>query len=196
MAYAIAWNEAAPVGASVNASTIDTEFQNFKKSVRERMNDILSNLWETDGNNPKLLDPTALVMDKCVLKLGSVFSVPNNALTAITWDSEIKDTNSMFDAGSPTIVTIKTTGFYMIILQTSFAANATGQRRAAIVLSGSTVAPLEQTDASAAGITSHNAVIAHDMTLNDTVTFQAFQDSGGARNLSANSTYAMVVQII
>ena len=56
MAYSIAWNEAAPVGASVSASTLDTELQNLKKSVRERMNDILGNVWETDADNPKAID--------------------------------------------------------------------------------------------------------------------------------------------
>ncbi len=196
MVYSIAWNEANPIGASVNASTLDTELQNLKKSVRERMNNILSNAWETDANDPKTLDPAALIMDKCVLSLAAVFSVPNNALTAITWDTEVKDTNSMFAGGSPTIVTIQTTGFYLAILNVTFAANATGQRRVAMVLSGTAgVAPLEQTDASAAGIAGYNLVVAHDMTAADTVTFQAFQDSGGALNASANSSYAMVVRL-
>ena len=53
MAYAVAWNEATPVGASVDADTLDTEVQNLKKSVRERMNDLLdsSTAWETDGDD-------------------------------------------------------------------------------------------------------------------------------------------------
>lgn len=56
MAYAVAWNEAAPVGSSTSADTLDTELQNLKKSIRERMNDILGNVWETDANDPKAID--------------------------------------------------------------------------------------------------------------------------------------------
>ena len=55
MAYTVAWNEAAPIGASVTAATLDTELQNLKKSVRERMNQLTSTAWETDGDDPKKL---------------------------------------------------------------------------------------------------------------------------------------------
>ena len=197
MAYSVAWNEAAPIGSAVSASSLDTEIHNFKIAVRERMNNILSNAWETDGSDPKTLDVAAISgMDKCVVSLGSVFSVPNNSVTAITWDTEVKDTNSMFAGGSPTIITIQTTGFYLVAFGISYAFNATGQRRATIVLSGTSgVAPLAQTDASAAGVAGYNLVAAHDMTAADTVTFQGFQDSGGALNASANSTYAMVARL-
>jgi hypothetical protein len=55
MVYNIAWDETQPDGSEA-ASTLDTEFQEFKESIRERMNNILDSTtaWETDGDDPKL----------------------------------------------------------------------------------------------------------------------------------------------
>lgn len=55
MPYVVAWDEAAPSGATVDAATLDTEIQNFKIAVRERMDQLLSNQWGVDGDDPKLI---------------------------------------------------------------------------------------------------------------------------------------------
>jgi len=122
-AYSVAWNEASPVGASTNANTIDTELQDLKKSVRERMNQILdsSTAWETDAQDPKLLDVGAIAGQPDV---AVVFNVGNQtALTAVTltllWDSETLDTGNPTTEFHSTSVntsrmTITTAGYYRL----------------------------------------------------------------------------------
>jgi len=116
MAYAIAWNEAAPVGSSVNASTIDTELQNLKKSIRERMNNILSNAWETDASDPKTLDVQAIAGTPRVARVvpGAV-SLLTTVNTVIDFGAETFDTDSFHDnAVNPSRLTVPVAGYYLI----------------------------------------------------------------------------------
>ena len=94
MVYAIAWNEANPIGASVDASTIDTELQNLKKSIRERMNDILSNAWETDANNPK-----RLLLGQPRVRVGKSAdqTIANSSSTIVSWNQESFDVGDLHD---------------------------------------------------------------------------------------------------
>lgn len=55
MAYQIDWDENSPDGATTLASTIDSELQDLKTSIRERLEDIIDD-WQDDGTDPKLLN--------------------------------------------------------------------------------------------------------------------------------------------
>lgn len=101
MVYSIAWNEASPVGSATNANTIDTELQDLKKSIRERMNQLLdsSTLWETDAQDPKLLDVLALAGTPevaVVTNAGSQTILTGVPLSA-AWDIESLDTGTFHD---------------------------------------------------------------------------------------------------
>lgn len=62
MAYSVAWNEAIPTTLTP-ANTIATEFDNLKKSVRERMETLLGvGKWSTD---PISLPTSVLVIPAC-----------------------------------------------------------------------------------------------------------------------------------
>lgn len=61
MVYSRAWDEAAPAG-SVDANTIDTEIQNVKEDVRERMNNIVRD-WDDDSVDPKPIKIATGVFD-------------------------------------------------------------------------------------------------------------------------------------
>lgn len=199
MAYTVAWNEATPVGASTAADTIDTELQNLKKSVRERMNDILSNAWETDASDPKTIDPDAIdSMDKVILARGSNLSISDDTTTSITWDSEVSNNDSMFASGSPTIVTIQTTGFYVLHLQLGWAVDSTGARSASMDIDNTSLVPLNIRDAVATASTGtyHGCTVLLSMTAADTIRFQCYQSSGGGLNLLSNYTFAFVARIL
>ncbi len=62
MAYGIPWDEAGPSGATTPADTIDTELQNLKISIRERIEDVICD-WADDSVNPKVLCPSDSVSD-------------------------------------------------------------------------------------------------------------------------------------
>lgn len=54
MAFGIPWDEAAPSGATTPADTIDTELQNLKISIRERIEAVICD-WADDSVDPKVL---------------------------------------------------------------------------------------------------------------------------------------------
>jgi len=137
MVYSIAWNEATPAGSTTNANTIDTEFHNLKTSIKERMNDILSNAWETDASDPKLLDPAALATypigrldgtpQVAVLHSTVTLTVVSGVLLVLLWDGETLDTGGFHSTSSNTNrITIPASGagYYRITAHLSLVAGA------------------------------------------------------------------------
>lgn len=130
MVYNIAWDEASPPGASTNADTIDTEFQDLKESVRERMNDILDPLtpWEDDLADPKLIDvslfppPTDIPISiltgtpqvaKVWVTPGPI--LPSGVAVTIGWNMEFFDTNDFHDnAVNNSRLTVPDAAYYRI----------------------------------------------------------------------------------
>lgn len=56
MAYIKSWDEGAPIGATELAEDLDTIVQDFKISIRERMDDLVGlGNWGNDAVNPKTL---------------------------------------------------------------------------------------------------------------------------------------------
>ena len=56
MAYGVAWDEAAPIGATTPAADIDVELQNLKISLRERLDNLVgSGNWANDAVDPKVI---------------------------------------------------------------------------------------------------------------------------------------------
>lgn len=128
-AYSVAWNEATPAGSSTNASTIDTELQNLKTSIRERMNNILhsSGDWGTDSEEPKLVDIAALAGTPVVAVLyhSASQNITTTSTVNILWDSETLDTGGLHDTGSNTEdFKIVTAGYYRIVAMIAVTAGA------------------------------------------------------------------------
>jgi hypothetical protein len=124
-AYSVAWNEATPAGSSTNANTIDTEFHNLKISIKERMNNVLLNAWETDANEPKTLDPTAMATYPISQLNGTpqvalVYSDAHLTVTSgvglvLLWNSETLDTGSFHSTSTNTgRLTVTTAGYYRL----------------------------------------------------------------------------------
>ncbi len=136
MAYNVAWNEATPVGSSVNANTLDTELQELKESVRERMDDLLDSTtdWNNDAHEPKLLNLASALGGPDV---GELIGTPSVArvyasgdqtiatasATDLEFDLETLDTGSYHDnVTNNERFTITDAGYYRIrgqILYTS-----------------------------------------------------------------------------
>lgn len=113
MVYSVAWNEASPVGATTPAADIDTEFQNFKISIRERMNDLVgAGNWEDDGVEPKTLAgaPT-------MVRAFSFLSDPITETKLLGWIIE-EDPDSIYNVGTNDFE-IQTSGVYLLALNIS-----------------------------------------------------------------------------
>lgn len=65
-------------------------------------------------------------------------AVPSWALTAVSFTSAEWDTDAIFNIATPTRLTCKTSGVYLIQGSVQFAANATGPRDLGIRLNGTT----------------------------------------------------------
>lgn len=65
-------------------------------------------------------------------------TIPNNTETAVSWTNAQVDTGTFWSAGSPTRLTIQTTGLYVFGITGIFTSNATGIRRYGFRLNGTT----------------------------------------------------------
>lgn len=117
-------------------------------------------------------------------------SINHNTTTALTFDTEVFDTDAIFDAGSPTRLTCKTAGKYLIMGHMVFAENATLGRYAEIRLNGAATylcTTAIRANTGAGWTTSVDVATIYHLAVNDYVEFRVLQDSGGALNsLTAN----------
>jgi hypothetical protein len=124
---------------------------------------------------------------RAVVSRTAAQSIPNNALTAITWDTIVINdyVTPLFSLGAPTIMTLTEPGFYSISAHASFAANAAGYRQIRIEFSGTpvTAMSLENLGASV-GIDLNIGANVYTPTAIDTIRVTIFQNSGGSLNTS------------
>ena len=71
-------------------------------------------------------------------------SIPKNVTTAISFSTEIEDTNGFWVIGSPTRFTLPITGRYLIFGNVAWAGNNTGTRHLGIRVGGTTLICNEQ----------------------------------------------------
>lgn len=127
----------------------------------------------------------AVVVPLCRVYNSANESLTSGVDTAITYDSERFDNDTMHDTASNTSrLVAKTAGKYLMTACVRFAANATGQRSAAFRLNGSTYLVSNLANAAAAGVTDVNVTCVYDMAINDYVEVIANQSSGGALNVT------------
>jgi hypothetical protein len=115
-------------------------------------------------------------------------SIPNSTVTTVTWNSNRYDPTNMGDANGYTIVT---PGAYHVGAGVRWAANATGQRVLYIILNGATFLKINAQQAVTGGNPTDMGVeTVYEFVAGDTVRLQAFQDSGGALNITAAGNYS------
>jgi hypothetical protein len=118
-------------------------------------------------------------------------SLTSGSATALNMNSERYDTQDGHSTSSNTSrYTIATPGTYLLGAAVEFAANATGDRRLALRLNGSTLVAEAATRATAAGTTRLTTSRAYRLVPGDYVEAVATQDSGGALNTGSATTGA------
>ena len=184
MAYSVAWNEAAPIGATVTAATLDTELQNLKKSVRERLNDILSGTtsWETDATDPKKLLSHAIGEPRAKVTASGTQSIPDSTGTSVAWNNESYDSDGMHDNSTNnerlTIVSGED-GIYLFGTLITFSSSVTGTRTITVRKNGSGIFTSQV--APPVATTSMVAVFPPlDLIATDYIDLQVSQTSGGS----------------
>lgn len=126
----------------------------------------------------------------CAVTRSTAQSIPNSAITYITFDTELVDTTgSMFTASSTTI-TVPETGIYMVSGYSGLAINATGYRRLLLDQNGSFVVIDQRT--AVTGDNTHmtiNTLLV--CTAGDAIKLAADQNSGGALNTAGTPRFTI-----
>lgn len=111
-------------------------------------------------------------------------TISNATMTAISFDTERWDTDTIWDAGQPTRLTCKTAGAYLITGHVCWDNNTGGTYRLATIrLNGTTELARQAGVLSAYGEASVSTI--YKLAVNDYVELCVYQDSGGDRTLEA-----------
>jgi hypothetical protein len=114
-----------------------------------------------------------------LVQLTSDEDVGSATNTTIAWDAEVADTSGFWDAGSPTVFTIPSNGWYEISANLSFV-SASSQSSGRILVDGAVFYGMAESDTDTAGTDAVNMVTAPIyLTAGQTVECQGFQQNGG-----------------
>jgi hypothetical protein len=118
-------------------------------------------------------------------------SIANSTDTLVAWDSELVNTDGMTNSSGA--ITVPTAGAYIITLGLVFAANATGIRAGIVTVNststGADSSPLAfSVNNSGAGQAANSASAIVNLAADDIIRAYAFQNSGGALNISGASS--------
>jgi len=127
-----------------------------------------------------------------IVSRAAVQSINNNSSTAITFDTETKDTDSFFALGAANKFTIPYDGYYLVTGWISFANNATGYRTANLQDSGSNLLGEIKANAVNGDVTSLPICAQIFMLTSDTVKLFVYQNSGGALNVTAQLSISFI----
>lgn len=119
---------------------------------------------------------------RCSLYLTADQLIANTTATDLSGWTELEDTDTMYDAGSPTRITFKTAGLFTVNACVRYANNATGYRAALVRLNGSNDIANAYVAASSTLATTATISFDYRFAVNDYITLQARQSSGGDLN--------------
>lgn len=142
---------------------------------------------------------TANTFSGTILTRLTTQSIPDSAATPLNLTAEVIDEGSWFP-GSGTTITVPAgaipSGYTKVVcrleINAEWTANATGRRTMDIYKNGSIIGPIFQQDASTISFGQSNSRTFW-FEAGDTITFQLYQDSGGALNL--NSALVTVARV-
>lgn len=130
------------------------------------------------------------------VRLASFQAIVNSgAGEIISWDTEDYDDNEFFSSSDPTKISIKSTGYYLIIAEILFASNATGIRTLSLLVNGSVdiFGGQDGRPAFSGSSADPKVVIEASLTSGDYVELVAFQTSGSDLNALAVLTIRKII---
>lgn len=114
-------------------------------------------------------------------------SISNNALTAISFDTELWDSSSVWTVTTPTKLFIPTTGKYLVTGTIGWDINNTGYRECRIRHNGATYLSYVNCSPVTGVVTRQNITLPpHQFTAGDYLEMEGYQNSGGNLNVNAS----------
>ena len=135
----------------------------------------------------KALAPDVWVVPSARVYNDAAISINNNTITALTFNSERWDTDSIHSTVTNTgRLTATKAGIYHIHGHVAFASNSSGSRQVSIRFGASTVLAVHKIPASA-GVNLLSISTVYYLAENDYVELLVYQDSGGSLNVIADA---------
>ena len=157
-------------------------------STRATDDVVTAAIWNQDVvANPEFLhDPPT-----CRVYNSAAISISDGVVTALTFNSERYDTDTMHSTVTNTSrITATTAGKYLITATIGFAANNTGRRQVTIRLNGTTYIAVDARATVGNGqVTEVSIATVYALAAADYAEVTVFQDTGGSLNVSAASAY-------
>jgi hypothetical protein len=200
--------KAKATGAEINTGTDDAKFVTPKAIADSGISTAKATGAEinTGTDDAKFATPKAIADSvvetryRCKVKMTSDQTLGNASYTTLTWGGETWDVGTMHDnSTNPDRITIPRTGIYLVHLQVSWRASATGSRLLGVSKNGTSGfegQPYSQIVA--ADSTTHRQLASAILALNatDYLLARAYQNSGGNLDIIADdSTWFSVVYI-
>lgn len=134
---------------------------------------------------------TALEWKSALVKgtrvVNASFSLADATLTQVSFTGESVDELSAWVIGSPTRLTIPTTGWYMVSAYTSYANNSSGRRLTSVILNGTTeVITTDYRMPVNGGTTNVTIAGLAYLTAGDYLELQVYQTSGGSLTVTTS----------
>lgn len=150
-----------------------------------------SNLFSCDASGDGLLASLpSIVSDPpfCQVYRESSQSIPNNTLTAVTFPSEVYDTDTMHSTSSNTNrITFTTAGLYIVTAYLLWDSNAVGNRLAEVRKNGTDILAEESKPTGGTDLfVGHNICIEDEFSAADYIECLVLQTSGAALRLRAD----------
>lgn len=123
-------------------------------------------------------------------------SIPNIAWTALSFDAERWDTDTLHDnATNPSYLTCRTAGKYLVTFTAGFALNATGVRGYCFRVNGGSLQGVAMANAMSGNAHYGGSTLIVDLAVGDFVECLVYQSSGGALTIDPAAMYSPEAQI-
>jgi hypothetical protein len=165
-------------------------------------------VWTGDARDRQIRDNLLYLYDEvtsptvpyCVLWNSADIPLPESTSLQVHFDTEVADTDSMFDATTTAtwdVVTIQTAGLYSIKFNCRILADTTaGRRNINIKHEGTVIGAVEVAEASSAG--RFMGLVAADVVcaVDDEITVEAYQTSGDPLRIVSASQYSPRLSVV
>lgn len=122
-------------------------------------------------------------------------TLSDSALTAISFDTVIRDDPGCWAVGSATRLTVKAAGAYILTGCCSFNTSATGRRVVAIQLNGSSYLVYQTTNGNSAAATHVSISTIKYLAVGDYLELIGYQNTGGSLSVLSTTPYTPLLSM-
>ncbi len=145
---------------------------------------------------PTSVNLTNAVVESCQVTKSSTQSINDATITAVTWNTETWDNNTIHDTGSNTErLTATTAGIYLVACHITWASNDVGVRQSFLYKNNVFVTQVSISAADTTGSDGVDFIYVASLAANDYLEMRVYQNSTGALNVDTAATYFSMTKL-